>query len=399
MNVFVIPSWYPSHLQPNSGIFVKEQIAALATSQSDIIPIVSLWGHRDYELSLRNVFDIFVKARYHFSRKSRKRGIYQFDGFYEVYYPSFHFFYNFFGLGINILIKRNSKNLELAKNTIGKIDLIHAHVGYPGGYIAMCLSKKYNIPYVITEHMSPFPFDFIAKSKKISNLLKNSFINSRSIIAVSSSLSKAIYQFCNVKAVVVPNIIDEFCFYPKRQDTTKFIFLTVCGLIKQKGIENLLYAISMWRPSSAVVKFVIVGDGPLKNDLFNLADKLEINDLIEWKGHVSHELVPYLYNSSNVFVLPSYHESFGVVLVEALACGLPIISTKCGGPEDIVNSSNGILVEIGDIESLSLALQNMFCNIFKYEKTVILSDFEARFAKNVVVSKIRDVYIKSISIF
>ena len=96
--------------------------------------------------------------------------------------------------------------------------------------------------------------------------------------------------------------------------------------------------------------------------------------------------------SCNAFVLPSHYETFGVVLMEALSCGKPVISTKCGGPEGIVNSQNGMLVCKKNILALGEAMETMRMNFDKYDNAWIQTDCMSRFGESVVVAKLSNTY-------
>jgi glycosyltransferase involved in cell wall biosynthesis len=109
-------------------------------------------------------------------------------------------------------------------------------------------------------------------------------------------------------------------------------------------------------------------------------------------GRVDRNEAPKLFSSSHVYVMPSCHESFGIVFAEAIASGLPVIATRCGGPEDIVNEFNGILIDVEDIEGLSKAIEYMFENYNKYDPKIIREDFEKGFSKKAVVSKLLEIY-------
>ena len=98
------------------------------------------------------------------------------------------------------------------------------------------------------------------------------------------------------------------------------------------------------------------------------------------------------FNKCDIFVLPSRHESFGIVYIEALAMGRPIIATKCGGPEMIVNDLNGLLINTDNIDSLSKAIIYMYHNYQKYSNEIIREDFMHRFSKESTVQKYKKIY-------
>ncbi|BAQ76686.1 group 1 glycosyl transferase [Pseudomonas sp. Os17] len=274
----------------------------------------------------------------------------------------------------------------------GKPDIIHAHACYPGGYIASILSKEFGIPYVLTEHMSPFPFSFLIEKGKINPKVNLAYKKAAKTIAVSSSLAKKINALDLSSPVVVPNLVNEDLFYPALYQSKKFIFFSLAVISHQKGIDHLLHAISLWAPDSQKFEFRIGGDGPLLNEYIQLAEKLGISDRVRWLGRTSRASAVKQFQESNVFILPSRHETFGVVYAEALACGKPVIATRCGGPEDIVNENNGMLVQVGNISELAGAMRYISEHIDEFNTQVIRDDFIQRFSRKAVVDKIFNIY-------
>ena len=162
----------------------------------------------------------------------------------------------------------------------------------------------------------------------------------------------------------------------------------------EKGIDDLLNAIELWMPDENSIQFIIAGDGEFLPFYKNLAIKKNIDKYIIWSGYINRTDAPILFNSCNAFVLPSKHETFGVVYAEAIACGLPIIATKCGGPESIINKQNGILVNIGDSIEIKNALINIYSNYHNYSKEKIRQNFLENFSQKNVVEKLLDIYNK-----
>jgi glycosyltransferase involved in cell wall biosynthesis len=154
----------------------------------------------------------------------------------------------------------------------------------------------------------------------------------------------------------------------------------------------LLYAISkLDKNLISQTQFIIGGDGPKLDEYKSLAIKLGLNN-VHFIGRVDRNKAPRLFSSSHVYVMPSCHETFGVVFAETITSGLPVIATRCGGPEDIVNESNGVLIDVNDIEGLSKAIEYMYENYNKYNPKIIREDFEKRFSKKAVVSQLLEIY-------
>lgn len=396
MNLFIIPSWYPNPIQPISGIFTQEQAEAIADLCPDIRVIVSTWGHDAAgTISLRKLGQSLSALKWRF-RQSQDE-ISQRNGVWEVFNPMLSWTERLPFGGIGQLIAVNRRNFRLASERFGKVDLIHAHVSYPAGYVALILSQEFGIPYVLTEHMGPFPFPSLMREGKPLPEIIQAFANAAATIAVSPSLKKRIASFGYRTTAVIPNLVDERRFSLDKISSEKFVFFTLCGLTNQKGIDHLLEAIAHWNPPADRFEFRIGGDGPMRIAYQQMASRLGVSDRVRWLGRVSREDAPKLFRECQVYVMPSRHETFGVVYAEAIASGKPIVATRCGGPEFIVNETNGRLVEIGDTTGLSKTMKAMAEHLDQFDPVVIRQDFEQRFSRPAVVAQLRSLYESVIS--
>jgi glycosyltransferase involved in cell wall biosynthesis len=314
------------------------------------------------------------------------------NGVCEVFNPILSWSHRLPFGGVRQLIDVNRRNLKLALERFGKIDLIHAHVSYPAGYVASILAREFSIPYVLTEHMSPFPFPSLMYEGKPLPEVSMAFACAKVAIAVSPSLAKRIASFGYLKSSIIPNVVDERRFSLGEPSPEKFIFFTLCGLTDQKGIDDLLEAIALWNPSADHFEFRIGGDGPMRATYQAIAKRLGVADRVRWLGEVSRHDTPKLFRECHIYVMPSRHETFGVVYAEAIASGKPIIATRCGGPEFIVNEKNGRLVEVNDINNLSKTMQEMSDHWNEYDPQAIRRDFENRFSRPVVVKQLKSLY-------
>jgi glycosyltransferase involved in cell wall biosynthesis len=154
----------------------------------------------------------------------------------------------------------------------------------------------------------------------------------------------------------------------------------------------LLEAIAQWNPPADRFEFRIGGDGPQRASYRAKAQALGLNDRVRWLGPVSRTEAPKLFRDCHIFVMPSRHETFGVVYAEAIASGKPVIATRCGGPESIVNAINGQLVDVGDVTGLARVMADMAARWHDYNPQAIRQDFEARFSRQAVVQQLRALY-------
>lgn len=390
INVFVIPSWYPSKGYSTSGIFIKEQINAISIFEKSINQYISSWGHDQGHLSFSNPKTFFKAIKWRINNTSRKI-IDHNPNLIEFYTPSLSWTNQLPFGGYKSLLNVNRRNLKQAISLHTEINIIHAHSVYPGGVIASILSKEFNIPYLITEHMGPRIPSLLKKGKPIDVILK-AYSEASKIITVSDFLKIKLEQF-NIKNIkTIPNLVNEDIFTIKNKTTNKFIFFTLANMTDIKGIDILLHAIKKMKGVSNSVEFWIGGSGPMLNQYKSLADSLKISSKIKWLGHINPEKSPGFFQTCNVFVLPSKYETFGVVYAEAIACGKPVIASRCGGPESIVNDINGVLIKPESVEELSEAMTKMIDNSQNYSSKEIRKDFLSKFSRVKVVNQIVEMY-------
>lgn len=241
-----------------------------------------------------------------------------------------------------------------------RFDLIHALVGYPAGVIAESLSKKWSIPYLITEVMGPFPFPHLRTSNgKIWGPLLSAYMNAGANIGDGLVKADTMRKEGIPRVEYIPNFINEDRFkVVPRAKREKFHFFTLAGFNQGKGLDVLLRAIAAL-PRRQDFHFVVAGGGPLEGDLKAQAKRLGIEDCVEWRGPLDREQALQAFQDCDAFVLPSRHESFGIVYVEAMFCGRAVVATRCGGPQEYVNEQTGILCDVDDVSQLAQAMVQM----------------------------------------
>jgi glycosyltransferase involved in cell wall biosynthesis len=399
MNLFIIPSWYPTRANPVAGIFFKEQAVAIGDCKPDWNVAVCLWGQREFVLSLKRPWlNVPMLSKYFSTQRESKNHLAANVVEYKLLTIEWKNIY--LEMHSNGPLRAAEKNLKKALNDFGTIDVIHAHVSYPAGWIAMQLSRTTGIPYVITEHMSPFPLPpYVRRDGLLPRKIRLPLENAAAVIAVSPFLVERMNEFGIGNVTYIPNLVDERFFRPEpaHKKGRYFTFFTLGGLTAQKGVPDLLRGIQGFISGLTVeeqkeVRFHIGGDGADKGTLQLLAEDLGIADKIRWLGFVSREQALCEFHDCDCFVLTSHHETFGVVFAESIACGKPVIATRCGGPEVIVTPDNGILVDIADIEQITSALKVMFYGARHYDGEKIRGQFLERFSRSVVVSQLEKIY-------
>ena len=250
------------------------------------------------------------------------------------------------------LLKYSYKSYDYSKKLLskGKYDLIHAFFGIPSGYIAMKLSKKYSLPYIVSLRGSDVPFynkRFEYLDRYLFRFLsKKIWLNAKSVIANSKGLKDlALKTSPNQQIKVIYNGVDTNFFKPAKNIVSKKFTLVSTGrLISRKGYDYLIQSVE-----GLNLKIVLVGDGPEREYLKKLSKEKKV--AVEFKGVLSKELVLKELQKANTFVLPSLNEGMSNSALEAISCSLPVILTDVGGSSELINK-NGFIIKPKDKHSL-----------------------------------------------
>lgn len=394
MNIFVIPSWYPSTDNALPGIFILEQAKAYASLNPNDNIALSTWGQNDKRLLLwsREPFASLLKLTGKLSNQEKTIA----ENLVEYFTPAYTWTSRFRKGNLDKILKANQKNLFQFEEKYGNTDIIHAHVGFPAGYIAKKLSEFHEIPYVITEHMSPFPHThFLKNIAELDSRLAAAYTSSAKVICVSKSLQQQMKSFGISNSRVIQNLVDEEVFIPGNSlsQKEKFIFFSLGRVVPQKGIDVLLRAFANIK-ENAVLR--IGGLGDYLEKYKSLSKDLGIDHKVEWLGDLNKSAILKEYQNCDAFVLASRHESMGLVLAEVMACGKPVIATICGGPEEFVNEKCGFLVEKENETALKMAMENMINKVHLYDPQAIRDYALSLFSKKVICSQLREVYTQII---
>lgn len=380
MHILVIPSAYPTKEFPLSSIFYKEQSLAVKEAGNKVGVIFSETrrvSRMSYNMLRENHFQI---------------SSYDEDGLITYRLHGWNIFTMRGMLGINFWVKQS---LSLFKEYIKKEgipDIIHVHSALYGGLVAKEIKRKYGIPFIITEHSSSV-LQGELRTHDIP-ILKEVYENANKIVSVGGALKNSIKNYTNNEVYVIPNIVDinRFSIVSSNKKRKEFTFISICHLKDNKNVDLTIKAFSEVLKVYKDSKLIVVGDGSEKSNLIEIAKNLNVIDKIEFVGAVSREKLNSYINKANAFVLPSKYETFGIAYIEALACGLPIITTKCGGPEDFFNEEIGYMIPVGDLKELEKAMIDVIKNINKFKGEYLREYVEDRFSKRIVSEKIIDIY-------
>jgi glycosyltransferase involved in cell wall biosynthesis len=246
-------------------------------------------------------------------------------------------------------------------------DLIHAHFTYPDGVVAAHLGRHYNVPIIITEQnpWGPWLDEYPAVRRRSVWAAKQSACQ----IAISRAVRQTIENYAGnlEQLAVIPDGVDGsvFTLSQGKPERVANQILFVGAIRPVKGVDILLRALRVLADKGRKINLLVIGEafyGAYRQEelrLKELMSELKLADQVRFAGKQPLlELVRQMQRSA-ALVLPSRAESLGMVLVEALACGTPVVATRCGGPEDIVNDRVGVLVPPEDPDALAKAIAHV----------------------------------------
>jgi glycosyltransferase involved in cell wall biosynthesis len=273
--------------------------------------------------------------------------------------------------------------------------LIHAHSRFlVAAHIAKTLSSSWNIPYIVTEHSSRLMRQEEPIAENLARLLEEAYRSASILIAVSQALAQRMQTYLSADRTirVIPNPLDEL--YCQTLDCSSIQdvqvrLITVGRLDRNKGHHRLLEALSSLKGAEWIL--TIVGDGPERHHLERMTAELGMSHQVQFLGFRQPDAVCKLMLESHAIVISSSVETFGVVAIEAGACGRPVLSTRCGGPEDVVDESVGILVDC-TVTGLAEGLLILLSDPGRFQASEIRSRTLEKYAPSVISEKTVSLY-------
>lgn len=382
MKVLWLCSWYPSSADPYDGDFVERHAKSLA-----------LYNHVDVIHFAQNV-DLLRRGNFRDETKDEnglhtERYYISLPGKQRTFFSQLQFNLSYYFKLYHVLKKYIREN--------GKPDLVHVHVPVKIGVGALWLKRKFNIPFVVTEHSTAYikgSFDYFDdRSWHFRSTAKKVFEKADAVFSVSTYHRKLLEQLfrLNNKPYILRNSVNTEIFFPVEADNPIKQFLHVSMMFPFKNIEGILNALSILNKKTTnwQMKFA----GPVLENHTQLSTKLGLDKQIEWTGVIPYTEVAKHMQKADALVHFSKYENLPCVVNEALCCGLPVLSSNVGGIPELVNNSNGILVENGNTEQLANAMFNFLQNPCQFNKQKISEGATALFNYNVIGKQIFEMYL------
>lgn len=388
-HILILPSWYKTPKEPITGTFFEEQARMLQKK-----------GHQ--------VGIIFPKHDYRFLGRIRFEGEITPHSFIDNKIPTYYSFTQSFVPKVDYpttidLEMSNRSAYKVYKDYVsnhGKPDIIHAHSAVSGGVLANYISKKENIPYVLTEHFSGWILMESRRNRKaFRNLFEQVVNESQNTFVVSSFYKNQLlenYKLNKSKLEVIHNVVSPIFFKKKSiivlKQTVKLIIIGY--LVEIKNHITLFKAIQLLKQKGLQVELDVVGDGAYKATLEDYVNQNDLSKEVRFLGLLDRQAVLEQLKQSHILVSASTFETFGVNIIESLAMGRPVVVYNSGGPEDIVRPQDGVLFHENSPEAFASAIKYVIDNYESYEQMQMAEECMARFGEENIYKQLANYYNK-----
>lgn len=366
--ILALPSWYPSELDAFNGDFIQRHVQAIALHCRQYV----IYVVKDEKGLITKDIKTVVNERENYTEKiiyyhSRKTGI----GLVDRYLS--HQTYK-------RILKRSIARFMAQQ---GKPALVHVHVAMKAGIGALWAKHKYGIPYIITENWTGYYPQSVPNMHGQNIFLRRALASvireAERIVPVSNDLAKRMEEnFGEIKYSVIPNVVNREIFFYSKKEIPRFRFIHPSYLSYQKNPEGMLEACKILKQRGYAFELVFIGSTDQR-----LSEKARLMGLLDeqvfFKPLMPYTEVARQMQDSSALLMFSRFENLPCVILEALCCGLPVISSRVGGIAEVINESNGILVESENAGQLADAMQQLVDNPALYNGQAISSDAIARF--------------------
>ena len=354
LHILFLARWYPNREDPMFGLFVRRHAEAAALFQQvSVVYVHAIDGLKTtYQTERQQSVDLIEYCVYYKKLKAKSVAGKLMNG------------WRFF--------KANHIAIKMLEKERGTIDLIHVHILTRLGVQAWWMASRRKIPYLITEHWSrylPVNDGFNGFFRKwISRIVVK---KAARITTVTENLATAMrnHGLKNPNYSVLPNVVNMQLFNIQedkpKTEVARFVHLS-CFEDKSKNISGLLNVLAALKNDRLSFECTLIGDGMDFERLKDYAAELNLNDHIQFTGLLEGEELAKTLASADFMVMFSNYENMPVVILEALACGLPVVATHVGGIPEMINENNGLLVEPRDEAALKEAIYWMAKNYQQY---------------------------------
>ncbi len=350
LHVLVVPSWYPNGVDKLMGQYHIDFCEALSSLDNVKVNMLYVYRHglsmaKDYFFGKKEFEDKFDKFSC-FGRKMLDVSKFSFDMQMKSY--------------AKLLYKAYKKYEKIH----GKPDVLHAQVALPSGYACVMLSKKINVPVIMTEHFSGYLRFFDCQNKKYNDIV----MKEAKITCVSSFMVEE-YKEKGVNADVLPNVVECKTFDKTREKRPegRYNLVSLCAMRPGKRLENIIEAIKTLKEEIPAIHYTAIGDGELLEYYKKYANDSGLSEYVSFVGRKNHDEIAEIFTKMDCMLIPSDVETFAIPAVEAMAAGIPVVATKTQGPKMFLDDTCSIMCEIDDVKDLTRAIGEMYENLDNFD--------------------------------
>ncbi len=344
MNILIFTSLWPNAEQPGFGLFVKHRVAAMSRLDGVNIRVVAPVSYFPKKFQSQNFWPEHWRRTARIPEREIIAGI---ETFHPRHLVTPKIGMSFYGRWMADGAEATVRQLHAEQ----PIDLIDAHYVYPDGYAAMLLAERLKLPVVITARGTDI--NLFSRMPLIRPLIRNALARADGVMVVSEALKRRIIELGveENKIAVIRNGVDREVFYPRNQtearrklglDLQSRIIVSVAALVPLKGVDRLIDAMALMRNSmwDANAKLYVIGEGPQRAALESRIARHGLADRAFLVGQRPQSELAEWYSAADLFCLASHREGCPNVVIEAMACGLPVVASDVGGVGELISKQN-----------------------------------------------------------
>lgn len=388
LHVLIMPSWYKTPETQVLGTFFEEQARALQ-KEGHFVGII----YPEYKPPSEGFWSTNKEQVDFYMDK----GIPTFNIKSNTGIPKMRrLSYRQFGKSVAVIFEEYVKNF-------GRPDIIHAHSVFHAGIAGFSIAKMHKIPFIITEHLTSFLMGYITNKTDI-EVSREIYEYADKAIIVSHNFRMDLEKHLSLPENtfhVIHNLINDIFLKNvteiKYNPGEAFHFFTNSFLLPRKNIKLIIDSLNILIKKNLNVQLVIGGEGPQGEELKEYVKFLGLEKEIRfteklWRNEVRDEL-----DKCHAFVLASQYETFGVVLIESLARGRPVVSTDSGGPRDFIHPEHGILVDNHEPKAFANAMETIMLNYNSYNQKELSEYCKTNFNEHRIASEMMELYYSAIN--
>jgi glycosyltransferase involved in cell wall biosynthesis len=370
--ILAITHWFPTDQDPVTGIFVREHTRAIALlNDVTVLHIQGITSGLKKPIEIVREEDpplIIFRLRYQKSPIPRVTWTRRFIGTHRLFH-------------------------QLAASA-NRPDIVHAHI-YSSADLAAYLQMTEHVPGVLSEHASVYPRNLLTYLEAQRARFSINFL--RRVMPVSENLLHHMQRYgIRGPFKVIANTVDTRLFHPELEklptSNQETQLLTVCSLNRNKSVHLLLEALTNLLEYRQDFHLTVIGDGPERVNIQSQIVSSGLKEKVTLSGMKPKPAVAAAMQNADLFILTSLWENQPVVLIEAMACGIPVLAPEVGGIPEIVKPFCGQLFEVGNVSSIASVLSSVMDNLGSYSKTTISNYAQEHFSYPMIANQFNFVY-------